>query len=333
MSLGSEILKQTDAVVESVERFKEYRTRDWGLVGADTGIHPLNMVIGGWIPGKVTVIAARSGHGKTALTPQMFQAGRRIEGKRRAKYLFFSWETDGSYIVDRNICNLAGVTLRQLAQGAKLLGPRTLHNIEEAYKGAKSLPVSYHMNSTNISHVQELYKEFAEECRNESSIEGVEIVPVIVVDYIGLAEFKKNDIRSYDVADFVNGIKKSVNEERGAACLLAQIKRSSDDKEYPDRADLSDSQSIEQAADNLIILHRPEYNNVKSMKDPSTGEMFSSEDKAMLRVLKARDGATGDLIVGCDIKHFRFYDLGHNWDFPYWENYRKKEFWLKEFGL
>lgn len=332
-SLEEGVLKQIDAVIKSSSRFKEYRDREWGLMGCDTGIHPINMAIGGWIPGKLTVVAARSGHGKTALTPQMFQAGRRIEGGKRAEYLFFTWETEGSYIVDRNICNMAGVNLRQMSQGAKLLGPITLEAIKNAYKDAKSLPVTYHMNSTSISHVQKIYKEFAKECRKKSDEERVEVVPVLVVDYIGLAKYERNDIRSYDVADFVNGVKKSVNEEAGAACLLAQIKRSSDEKDYPDRSDLSDSQSIEQAADNLIILHRPEYNNVASIKDPYTGESMTSKGKALLRVLKARDGATGDILIGCDIEHFRFYDLSHNWDFPYWNDYRKKEFWLKEFGL
>jgi len=330
---SKEIVTQGEAVKASVDRFHFNRKRDWGLYGADTGIHPLNMAIGGWIPGKVTVIAARSGHGKTACTPQMFQAGRRIEAGKRAEYIFFSWETEASYIVDRHVCNRVGVTLRQLTQGAKLLGPKTFGKIEEEQSKAVSLPVVYQMNSTDITHVAKLYTEFANECKLKSEYERIEVVPVIVVDYLGLAEYRKNDIRSYDVADFVNGIKRLVNKNEGAACLLAQIKRSSDDKEMPDKNDLSDSQSIEQASDNLIILHRPEYNNIASVKEPRTEEIVSSSGKALLRVLKARDGQTGDILIGCDIKYSRFYDLNLNWDTPYWDMYRKKEFWLKEFNL
>lgn len=333
MILGEGILTQSSAVEESKKRFVDHRHRDWGLVGADMGIHPLNLAVGGWIPGKLTVIASRSGHGKTAMTPQMFQAGRRIEAGKRAEYLFFSWETEGSYIVDRNISNLAGVTVRQLTQGAKLLGTKTLELVDDAYNDAFSLPVTYQMNSTDIDEVSRLYSEFAEQCRIQSKVEGIEIIPVFIVDYVGLAKFNKRDNRSYDVADFVNGAKKLVNKEMGAGCILAQIKRSSDEKEMPGRDDLSDSQAIEQAADNMIILHRPEYNNVASIRVPNTGESVSAEGKALLRVLKARDGATGDILIGCDIKYSRFYDLRHNWDFPYWNDYRKREFWLKEFNL
>jgi replicative DNA helicase len=328
-----ELITQKQAVDQSVSRFNDNRIRDWGLYGADTGIHPLNMAIGGWIPGKLTVIAARSGHGKTSITTQMFQAGNRIEAGKKAAYLFFSWETEASYMIDRNVCNQASVTLRQLSQGAKLLGPNTVSRIDEAYKQATSLPVRYHLNSTSISEVTKIYQKFADECERESKLSGIHVVPVLVVDYIGLAKFERNDIRSYDVADFVNGVKKLVNKHSGAAGLLAQIKRSSDDKDLPDRNDLSDSQSIEQAADNLIILHRPEYNNVVSIKDPDTGEVVSSENKAILRVLKARDGATGDVLIGCDVKYNRFYSLEHNWDYHYWDLYREKEFWMKEFGL
>jgi replicative DNA helicase len=327
------IIFQEEAVNESYNRFYYNRKREWGLYGADTGIHPLNMAIGGWVPGKLTVIAARSGHGKTALTPQMFQAGRRVEAGKRAEYIFFSWETEASYIIDRHVCNEVGITLRHLTQGAKLLGPSTLKLVDDGYSNAKSLPVRYHMNSTDIDDVSKIYKSFSEECKEKSQEEGIHVVPVLVVDYIGLAQYNKNSIRSYDVADFVNGVKKLVNSERGAACLLAQIKRSSDSKELPDRSDLSDSQSIEQAADNMIILHRPEYNQIPSIKDPDTEELISSTNKAIFRVLKARDGKTGDVIVGCDIKYFRFYDLKHNFDTQYWNSYRERSFWIKEFGL
>lgn len=331
--LQKDTVPQKNAVDNSIERFKYNRDRPWGLYGHDMGVHPLNMTLGGWIPTKLTVIAARSGHGKTALSVPMFQAGNRIMNGRKAAFLFFSWETESSYMVDRDVCNQVGITNKVLTQGAKLIGSSTLNKIEKAYEKAKDLPVIYHENSTNINYVCNLYDEFCDLCESRSKQEGIDIIPILVVDYIGLAEFGKNDIRSYDVAEFCNSVKKKVNDRKGAACLFAQLKRSSDQKSLPERDDLSDSQAIEQAADNLVILHRPEYNGVDMIKDPSSGIEVSSKDKAIFRVLKAREYGTGDLLLACDIKYYRFHDIEHLWDFPYWNMYEDKNFWLRHFGL
>ena len=60
------ITEQHEAVLSSYKKFERNQTADWGLAGVDTGHHFLNMITGGWMPGKVTTIAARSGVGKTA---------------------------------------------------------------------------------------------------------------------------------------------------------------------------------------------------------------------------------------------------------------------------
>ena len=323
------LVNQRAAVDESRNILRDNISRDWGLYGIDTGIHDLNMKIGGWIPKKVTVIAARSGHGKTSMTTPVFDVGSRDTGNRKPAFLFFSWETDPSQLVNRYVSYKVGVTLRQITQGAKLLGEKTREKIYAAYDEAYKLPIVYEPISLDIDKVKKVFYDFANKCEIKST-HGLHYQPIMVVDYIGLAKFVKNDIRSYDVADFVNGVKSLMNDTYGSALLLAQIKRASDEREFPVRNDLSDSQSIEQAADNLIIFHRPEYNYVRQIRNPETGENMDSKGKGLLRILKARDYGIGDVIIGCDIKYNRFYNLSHTWDFPYWNMYNDKEFWLNE---
>jgi replicative DNA helicase len=334
LSVLENTVSQSDAVSDAISRFNYNIDRPWGLYGIDTGIHPLNMAIGGWIPKKLTVIAARSGHGKTGLTPQIFQAGSRVDEvqNRRAAFLFPSWETSGDGIVDRHVCNTVGVTMKQLTQGAKLFGPKTIETIRAAYEEARTLPVLYQPMSLSINELSQYAHEFAEGCLRKSARDGIKTQPVIVIDYVGLARFTGKDIRAYDVGDFINGCKRLANDISGSVVAFVQIKRSSDEKAMPDRNDISDAQSIEQAADNLIILHRPEYNNAPSVRDPETGLDVDPTGKALLRILKARDYGTGDRLIGCDIKYYRFYDLKHPWDFEYWHMYRDPEFWLAELG-
>lgn len=328
-----QLIEQKDAALRSWERFQENRKKEWGLHGHDMGIHPLNLAVGGWIPSKLTTIGARSGVGKTALTTEMFRAGSRVLNGKRAEFLFFSWEMESSLLVDRHICNYTGLTMKHLNQGAKLLGDKNLSLVKEAYREANKLPVCYQQHSTDIKVVKSLILDFKERCTEKEQIEGVAIQPVIVVDYIGMAQFEGSGLRTYGIGDFMNGLKQVLNETGASALVLAQINRSSDEKDMPDRSDFADSQSIENASDNLILLHRPEYNNIATVKDPDTDQEVSSRGKMLVRVLKGRDYGTGDKLINCAVQHFRFWDVEHEFDYPYWELYSQEEFWLNHFGL
>lgn len=329
----TQLVTQVQATQDSWKRFKENRERKWGLFGHDMGVHPLNLMLGGWIPKKVTTIGGRSGMGKTALTVPMFDAGSRVLNGKRAEFLFFTWEMGPSYLVDRHICSKTGITLRMLNQGAKLLDETLFTKVQETYKEARRLPVTYQELSTNIDTVKAIGYEFVDECERRSAIEGVEIQPVIVVDFVGMAQFEGDGLRTYGVANFMNGFKQFCNGTGASGCIFAQINRSADEKLVPDRADFSDSQSIETASDNLLIIHRPEYNGIKTMWDPKEEKEIPSDNKMLIRVLKGRDYGVGDIVVESDVKHFRFHDVNHKWDYQYWKDYESEDFWLNHFGL
>jgi replicative DNA helicase len=327
------LITQQEAAKDSWKRFKYNREREWGLAGHDIGIHPFNLVIGGWLPQKVTTIAGRSGMGKTALVVPMVKAAGRVLNGRRAAFLLFSWEMGPGYIVDRVICHDTGLTLRMLNQGAKLLGPNMLNRVDQAYRDASKLPVQYQMFSTNIDTVKALGYQFIEECEKQAQIEGIAIQPVIGVDYVGMAQFEGAGLRTYGIGDFMNGFKQFCNVTGASGLIFAQVNRSADDKQAPDKSDLSDSQSIEMASDNLLIVHRPEHNGVKTMFDPKEGIEIPSEGKMLVRQLKGRDYGTGDFVINADVKHFRFYDNNDEWNLPYWERYQDPDFWINHFGL
>jgi replicative DNA helicase len=221
-----------------------------------------------------------------------------------------------------------------LSQGAKLLGDETYKAIRNAYVEAEKLPVTYQQNSTNIRVVKRLVLEFIESCENKAKIEKILIQPVVIIDYIGMAMFDGSGLRTYGIGDFMNGCKQLANQTGAAFCIFAQINRGADSKDMPERSDFSDSQSIEMASDNLLLLHRPEYNGIPVITDPSTGLEMGSEGKMLIRILKGRDFGTGDVLINCDIKHYRFWDLDHDrWSYPYWTDYNKKEFWMQQFGF
>jgi replicative DNA helicase len=249
------------------------------------------------------------------------------------EYLFMSWEMGESEVVDRQICNSVGVSYRMLTQGAKLLDTNTYSSILEAYDMAMRLPISYQMNSSNINEVQMMAFEFTKKLRKKTVADGIERMPIIVIDYLGMAQFDGSGLRTYGIADFVNGVKKVANETGCHFLILTQLKRDSDDKEMPGRQDFADSAAIEMASDNLIILHRPEYQQVQTMLNPDTGATIPSKDKALIRVLKCRAFGIGDFIINVEMRYFRFWSIDHAHQYKYWDLYKDQDFWKKTYKL
>ena len=328
-----DLTTQNAATAQSIKRFQANRNRDWGLLGHDTGIHDLNMAIGGWVPGKLTTIAARSGTGKTSITVPFFDKGGQTVNGARAEFLFFTWEMSPDYLVDRHICHVAEVENRLLTQGAKLLTDSKLAKVRDAYEKARVLPVTYQEMATDIGEVQLLYSQFADRCREKGRIEGVDILPVAVIDYVNMAMFDGAGLRTYGIQDFMNGCKKMANKERGSVVVLAQINRTADDKGIPGRSDLSDSQHIENASDNLIILYRPEHHGVKEIVNPLTGQEVDARHKMLMRVVKQREFGTGDILMNCDMRYHQYWALTDDRHYDYASQYSDAKFWKSHFKL
>lgn len=291
------------------------------------------MMIGGLQGSYLTTIAARSGMGKTALTVQMFEKGSRNVGGKRAEFLFCTWEMHPSYLIDRHIAYNTGLTLRRLGQGAKLLTPQEKEMVRKAYATVSNLHVNYQYMSLSISDLQSVFYDFVKKCREIGKVEGNEVLPVVVIDYIGLAIFENAGLRTYGIGDFLRSCKQMANNEGASFVVFAQINRGADDKDIPSKNELSDSQSIENTSDNLILLHRPEYNGKPTLYDPDLDMEVSSEGKTVFRVWKSRQYGTGDVVARCDIPRFRFWSQQHTWDYDYSELYSKEEFWKEKFNL
>lgn len=271
----------------------------------------------------------------TAFTVPMFDAtSRRKADGSRLEYLFFTWELDPSIVIDRSISSKVGVTLRQLNQGAKLLSEKAMTQIRSAYDVTVKYPITYQIHSTDINEVRGIAKEFVDRCREKSKVEGNYVHPVICIDYLNMAQFESAGLRTYGIGDFMNGLKQFCNIEKASAIVFAQLSRETDKQsKIPDRSDFSDSAAIENAADNLIVLYRPEYHKISTILNPDTNVEEDSRNKVLVRVLKGRDYGVGDFLIRCDIKYFRFWDYYHNFDTPYWLDYTNEDFWLKEFKL
>jgi replicative DNA helicase len=331
MGIEEGLIFQKKAVERSFQGFEKNLKSPAQLPGADIGIHDLNMAIGGHMRKKLTTIAGRSGMGKTALTIPMFDAGNRVVSGRRPHYLFLTWEMPCEEVVERYISYKTGYSWRMLFQATSLLGEDKIGMIKKYYNEAMNLPVVYQEMSTSLDKIYEMSAWFADKCDKAGKRDGIEVVPVMLIDYVGMAKFTgSNDLKTYKITEFMHGLKGLAKQDGSHVIALAQISRAADSKALPGRDDLSDSVGIEQASDNLGILHRPEYMGQDVI--PINGGI-PSKDKAMFRLMKGRAFGTGDMVMNCDIKCNRFWNEDHAFEYNYWEQYAQKEFWRQTFGL
>lgn len=327
-------ISQDYATTASWIRLQENRQRKWGLYGVDSGIHDINMAIGGFIPRKVTTIAALPSHGKTALvTPMIEAASRYVDIK--PEYCIFSWEMEASELVDRSTSFRTGLTSRDLMMGAKMLKDSDINKVKDSLERSKETPVVYHQESLSIDDLLIIHDEFVENCRAKTEEDGIERQPIFVLDYIGLASFEGSGIRTYGINEFYAKLKQSANRSGSHWVILAQLDKSARNKEIPDLNDLSDSQSIERNSDNVILLHRPEQLGRSTVQDPSSSyEDTSSANKMLVVVAKCRLFGIKSFLIACDMSKYRFWSINHpDVHYKYWEElYKKEEFWKSYFG-
>lgn len=324
-------ITQREATGTSYRKYQSILTRPTGLYGTDTGLHPLNMVTGGHVPTAITTFAGRAAEGKTSIITPMCEAASR-PGERRSEILVCSWEMTADKLIDRYICYSTGLTLSHLKY-PKILNDAQRKQIMEAYEVASKFPIHYHQYSTSLAVVKKIITEFVEKIKRMEAVQGEPIQPVFVLDYIGRIQSEGKGNRTYDIQNFLYGIKELCNQFGLSAFILAQINRGADKQDLPQVADLSDSSFIEAASDNIVLLHRPEVHGKQVFKHPIYQSEIASNNKAIWRIVKAREAAPGDIVVNCDIARFRWWGEEDRFGDQYWLQYKSDEFWKREIRM
>lgn len=327
----SQVQTQRESVKQATDRFTNDLDRELQLYGTDTGHHELNLIINGWVPGKITSYALRPSQGKTLSVVQMMKSAGVVHNNKRSQLLFLTWEMSAKDLVNRCVSHETGLTATQLKY-PKLLTPQQRSAVSTAYKNAQSFPVEYHQMPTNVSGVIPILEEFCQRTRERSEIEGRFIQPVMALDFISMLKGGSATNRTYQIGEFTQTLKNTAEKEGLACFLLQQLNRSADNKDVPDITDISDSQAIEQNSDTVIIGHRPEQLNRLEIVDPSTGTTMPSKGKMLWRVMKNREGSCGDIILNIDAARNRMWSEGMEWNTPYQHLYNDEQFWKNRFS-
>lgn len=218
-------------------------TLDGGGFSVQTGMTDLDRVLGGgMLNSGLYVLAARPGCGKTALALQIAD-----NVAKEGAVLFVSLEMDSVQLTARRVSRICRVPATKM-----LLGGATADEIAQAARaGRRLVNVPLYTNKTLRCAVGDIRAM-------SRQIDGLRLV---VIDYLGLIKPNMRLKSRYEQVTEISGELKILARTLGAPVLcLAQLNRASEmrgDKK-PILADLRDSGAIEQDADAVIFLHRPD---------------------------------------------------------------------------
>ena len=257
---------------EHIEKLQE---ADGQLTGVNTGFDHLNHLTGGLQDGNLVIVAGRPSMGKTswALNVARHAAGEQVPVG------VFSLEMSNEELVQRLLCSDARVDAQKLRRGK--LSTEEIQRLAAAAGRLNTSP--FWIDDSPGSTVLEVRAK-ARRLKAESQL------GLLVIDYLQLMTGSRtSENRQQEVSEISRGLKALAKELEVPVVALSQLSRAPEQRadHRPQLSDLRESGSIEQDADLVMFLYRPEY-YAETDRDGN-----SLEGKAELIVSKQRNGPTG----------------------------------------
>ena len=263
---------------EHIERLQE---ADGGLTGVPSGFPDLDNLTAGFQASDLVVIAGRPSMGKTSLVLNIIQHVAIEAGQPVA---LFSLEMSKESIVQRLLCAEGQVDSQKLRHGRLS---------EQEYMQLAT--AAGHLNTAPI-WVDDTPAISALELRAKARRLRAEVdLALIVVDYLQLMRGPKSENRVQEITAITGALKAVAKELAVPVIALSQLSRAPEQRgeHRPQLSDLRESGAIEQDADLVLFIYRPE---VYATRDgDGDGEAASLEGKAELIIGKQRNGPTGTI--------------------------------------
>lgn len=282
-------------------------------MGINTGFESLNNLFWGFQPCQLIIIGGRPSMGKSSVMTNMI-----LGAAQEAPVGTFSLEMPFELLQARTACNLADVNFKKLQRGQA--DEKELKKFEEALTNIKNYPILVNDNCTLLGLDEYWLKQRKVSLKDtiDYKIEQIakEGVKVIFVDYLQLITPIKpsNDIRII-VGRMAETLRNYAKQYKVCIVLLSQLRRFDQARiknPIPTMDDLKESGEIENHADIVILLHRPQY----YQKDDEINMMLDyKEDNAKFIVAKHRNGETGTITVEWRGYSMSYCDLENKYEF------------------
>ena len=281
-------------VKQALKNIEEAGKREDGLSGVPSGFSELDRMTSGWQRSDLIIIAARPSMGKTAFVLSM---ARQMAVDHKTPVAFFSLEMSNIQLVNRLIVSESGIPSEKIRNGK--LDPHEWTQLVVKIKDLSEAKIF--IDDTPALSIF----EFRAKCRR---LKAQYDVGIIVIDYLqlmtGPVETKGN--REQEVSTISRSLKAIAKELNVPIIALSQLNRSVETRggnKRPQLSDLRESGAIEQDADVVIFIHRPEYYGFLEDEEGN-----SLAGLAEIILAKHRNGAVGDIKLRFQKEMARFSD-------------------------
>jgi replicative DNA helicase len=286
-----------DAFEATFERLAQ-TVQQQGLTGVPTGLTQLDGLTGGWQPGDLVILAARPAMGKTAALLHFARTAALDYGHHTA---VFSLEMPTLQLMQRMVASeVPGYSNSDLRRGNLPGGLDQVAHIRQQAQRLHTLGHRLHLDDTPGLSIQQLRAKCAR-------LHAQHPLSLVLVDYIQLMRGDTKGNREQEVGSISRGLKELAKELNAPVIALSQLSRDVEKRggeKRPLLSDLRESGSLEQDADCIIFLWRGEYYKIPEFDDGTT-----TADTVLFDVAKHRNGATDEVITGCNLRRGLFYDI------------------------
>ncbi len=284
-----ELARLYDLLGPAMERISLQMESGQGVIGIPSGFHDLDRMTGGFKDSDLIIVAGRPSMGKTALALNIALHAA-LDAKK--SIAIFSLEMSKEQLTERLLTSQAQIDAQRLHRG--LLSEAEFDRVSNSL-GPLGEAAIYIDDSPSMDELTLQLKARQAKLRHA--------VDLIVVDYLQLMRGRAHggdENRVQEVSSISRALKGLARELRVPVIAISQLSRQPEQRpdKRPILSDLRESGALEQDADLVVFLFRPEY--YKSEEKPGVAEVI---------VAKHRNGPTGMIELKFRRDHTRFYNL------------------------
>jgi replicative DNA helicase len=292
-----QMLSMKDHAMQAIETIEKLYERKGSITGISTGFVEFDRMTSGLHPSEMVVIAARPSMGKTALAMNIAE---HVAINETLPVGVFSLEMSSQQLVQRLLCSRAKVNLQRVRDG--FLGERDFPSLTAA--ASKLAEAKMFIDDSASLSILELRAK-------ARRLKAQHDVQLVIVDYLQLLRStsrRAQDNRQLEISEISAGLKALAKELKIPVMVVAQLNRQPEQRSggKPRLSDLRESGSIEQDADLVGLLVRPElYEEDEDARIEKSGE-------AELIIAKQRNGPVGEIPLTFLKEYTRFETRARN---------------------
>ncbi len=297
-------------VIQAKKKIEEISNKE-GLSGIPTGFTKLDKLTSGWQPSDLIIVAARPGMGKTALTLTM---ARNMAVNSNIPVAFFSLEMSSVQLITRLISSETGLSSEKLRTGK--LEKHEWEQLNVKVKTLEKAPL--YIDDTPSLSIFDLRAK----ARRLSSQYGIKMIMIDYLQLMTAGGSQKGGNREQEISMISRNLKALAKELNVPVIALSQLSRAVETRggsKRPLLSDLRESGAIEQDADIVSFIYRPEYYKIDEWDDE---ERSPTEGQGEFIVAKHRNGGLDNIRLKF-IGHLGKFDNLDDFDTPFGEFHSK----------